>query len=38
MSFLNWILESWGNDRIKSLIFEEKILDASLIASEKLRL
>ncbi|WP_434799503.1 Rpn family recombination-promoting nuclease/putative transposase [Terrisporobacter vanillatitrophus] len=36
ISFLNSILEPSGNDRIKSLTFEEKTLDVSLIASEKL--
>lgn len=36
ISFLNSILEPRGDGRIKSLSFEEKRLDVSLIASEKL--
>ena len=36
ISFLNSILEPRGDGKIKSLSFEEKRLDVSLIASEKL--
>ncbi|MEG0306476.1 MAG: Rpn family recombination-promoting nuclease/putative transposase [Clostridium sp.] len=36
MSFLNSILEPCGNGKIKSLILEEKVLNVSLINSEKL--
>jgi len=36
ISFLNSILEPRGDGQIKSLSFEEKRLDVSLIASEKL--